>query len=139
MKTKILIATHGKFAEGIMDSLRMIAGVQKNVDSICVYSQQDVNYRDLIKHIVSEHDYRTFNLLVVTDLVGGSVNNEFMKYINDYPFYLVAGLNLGLLLELVMHKDDLNEEFIRSCCRNSQKFTVFCNDCLENKEEETDF
>lgn len=139
MKTKILVATHGKFAEGIMDSLRMIAGVQENVEFICAYSQQDIDYRDLIKRIVSEHDYSTSNLLVVTDLVGGSVNNEFMKYIKDYPFYLVAGLNLGLLLELVMHKDDLNEEFIRSCCRNSQNFIMFCNDCLETKDEESDF
>lgn len=139
MKTKILIATHGKFAEGIMDSLRMIAGIQENIELICVYSKQGIDYSDLIKRKVSEHDYSTLNLLVLTDLVGGSVNNEFMKYINDYPFYLVAGLNLGLLLELVMHKDDLNEKYIRSCCRNSQNFIVFCNDCLENKNEENDF
>ncbi len=139
MKTKILIATHGKFAEGIQDSLRMITGIQDNIEIVCAYSQQDIDYRDLIKSKVSEHDYSTLNLLVITDLVGGSVNNEFMKYINDYPFYLVAGLNLGLLLELVMRKDDLNEDLIRSCCRNSQNFIVFCNDCLENKEEESDF
>ena len=30
MKTKIIIASHGRFAEGIMDSLKMIAGEQAN-------------------------------------------------------------------------------------------------------------
>ncbi len=139
MKTKILIATHGKFAEGILDSLQMIAGIHDNIETICAYTRQDIDYRELIKSKVSEHDYSTLNLLVITDLVGGSVNNEFMKYIKDYPFYLVSGLNLGLLLELVMHKDSLDEESIRSCCRNSQNFIVFCNDCLENKDEESDF
>lgn len=139
MKTKILIATHGKFADGIKDSLQMIAGIHDNIEVLCAYSQQNVDYRDLIERKVREHDYSTLNLLVITDLVGGSVNNEFMKYINDYPFYLVGGLNLGLLLELVMHKDDLNEESIRSCCRNSEKFIVFCNDCLENTDVESDF
>jgi len=124
MKTKILIATHGKFAEGILDSLQMIAGIHDNIETICAYTRQDIDYRELIKSKVSEHDYSTLNLLVITDLVGGSVNNEFMKYIKDYPFYLVSGLNLGLLLELVMHKDSLDEESIRSCCRNSQNFIV---------------
>lgn len=139
METKILIATHGKFADGIHDSLQMIAGIHDGIESICAYSQQDIDYRDLIRRKVSEHDYGTSNLLVITDLVGGSVNNEFMKYIKDYPFYLIGGLNLGLLLELVMRKDDLNEEFIRSCCRNSKNSIVFCNDCLENKYVESDF
>jgi fructoselysine and glucoselysine-specific PTS system IIA component len=139
VKTKILIATHGKFAEGIKDSLQMITGIYDDIEAICAYSQKDIDYRDLIESKVKEHDYSTSNLLVITDLVGGSVNNEFMKYIKDYPFYLVGGLNLGLLLELVMQKDDLNEKFIRSCCRNSEKFIVFCNDCLEDKYVESDF
>lgn len=139
MKTKILIATHGKFAAGIKDSLQMITGIYDDIEAICVYSQKDIDYKDLIESKVKEHDYSTSNLLVITDLVGGSVNNEFMKHIKDYPFYLVGGLNLGLLLELVMQKDDLNEESIRSCCSNGEKFIVFCNDCLENKYVESDF
>ena len=37
MKTKIIIASHGRFAEGIMDSLKMIAGEQDHVEPLCAY------------------------------------------------------------------------------------------------------
>lgn len=38
MKTKIIIASHGRFAEGIMDSLKMIAGEQDPCrTALCLY------------------------------------------------------------------------------------------------------
>ena len=37
MKTKIIIASHGRFAEGIMDSLKMIAGAGPCRTALCLY------------------------------------------------------------------------------------------------------
>ncbi|MBF8808449.1 MAG: PTS mannose/fructose/sorbose transporter subunit IIAB [Enterococcus lacertideformus] len=37
----------------------------------------------------------------MTDLFGGSVNNEFLQYIDQPNIYLIAGLNLPLLIEIV--------------------------------------
>lgn len=139
MNTNILIATHGDFAEGIFQSLQMITGIQTNVERLCCYNNPDIDYGKEIERMVKSHVYTQANLLVITDLLGGSVNNEFMKYINDYPFFLVSGLQLGLLLECVLQMDHLDEDKIRSICDRSKNFTVLCNDCLENTVLENDF
>lgn len=78
MKTKIIIASHGRFAEGIMDSLKMIAGEQDHVEPLCAYIDRSVDYSARIRQLVADHDYEKQALLVITDLLGGSVNNEFM-------------------------------------------------------------
>ena len=36
----------------------------------------------------------------MTDVFGGSVNNEFMGLLDTYSFHLVTGLNLALLIEV---------------------------------------
>ena len=35
---------------------------------------------------------------MLTDLFGGSVNNEFMKYISNPQIRLIAGMNLALVI-----------------------------------------
>ena len=72
MKTKIIIASHGRFAEGIMDSLKMIAGEQDHVEPLCAYIDRSVDYSARIRQPVADHDYEKQALLVITDLLGGS-------------------------------------------------------------------
>lgn len=43
MKKKILLATHGHFAEGILDSLQIITGMADRVDTFCAYVEQGVD------------------------------------------------------------------------------------------------
>ena len=45
MKKKILLATHGHFAEGILDSLQIITGMADRVDTFCAYVEQGVEHR----------------------------------------------------------------------------------------------
>ena len=45
MKKKILLATHGHFAEGILDSLQIITGMADRVDTFCAYVEQGVEHQ----------------------------------------------------------------------------------------------
>lgn len=139
MKTKIIIASHGRFAEGIMDSLNMIAGEQNHVVPLCAYIDRTIDYSAWIRRMVAEHDYEKQPLLVVTDLLGGSVNNEFMRYTKEYPFYLVSGLNLSLLLELALYPDELKQEAIQKIIEHNSDYIVFCSGDVLSLQEENDF
>lgn len=140
MNTKILIATHGIFADGIYESLKIIAGEKNNVERLNAYVDKNIDYSKLIKDIVSNHNYKESNLLVITDLFGGSVNNEFLKYIMQYPFYLVSGLNLGMLLEFVLSTKELNNETIKEIIDRSKNNIVLCNDILHSEDSsDSDF
>ena len=139
MKTKIIIASHGRFAEGIMDSLKMIAGEQDHVEPLCAYIDRSVDYSARIRQLVADHDYEKQALLVITDLLGGSVNNEFMRFTEDYPFYLVSGLNLSLLLELALYPDELKSDTIQKIVEHNSDDIVFCSGDTLHLQEENDF
>ena len=139
MKTKIIIASHGRFAEGIMDSLKMIAGEQDHVEPLCAYIDRSVDYSAHIRQLVADHDYEKQALLVITDLLGGSVNNEFMRFTEDYPFYLVSGLNLSLLLELALYPDELKSDTIQIIVEHNSDYIVFCSGDTLHLQEENDF
>lgn len=139
MITKIVLATHGHFASGIKSSLEMISGEQPDILCIDAYTKEDIQYSDVIEDVIKNHNYDEERLLVFTDLLGGSVNNEFMKHINDYSFELISGLNLGTLLEIVMAKDDLESSKLKNIVSNSSSYIVVCNEALEIEDSDCDF
>ncbi len=138
---KFLFASHAYLAKGILSSLELIMGHQDNVKVLCAYTQDDFDIKQEIKnHIdaLSCHD----ELIVVTDVLGGSVNNEFMSVLGgtDKNVYLVAGLNLALLMSLAARKDEdtATETLITECVEEAKETIVFCNTLLQKTEEPED-
>ena len=41
----IIVATHGKFAEGILDSVRLIMGEHKEVQPFCAFVEQGGEFK----------------------------------------------------------------------------------------------
>ena len=137
MKTHILLATHGKFAEGIKTSVELIMGKIENLETMNCYCDEKVTTSEIVRKTVSEFNYDESKLIVVTDLFGGSVNNEFIKYIEEYPFILITGLSLPLLLQLILHKEKLDEVTIKEIIENATNFTLCCNyikPCFEDND-----
>ncbi len=101
---KFLLASHGTLARGMYDSLRIICGEQPNVDVFCAYVGEEDDISDRVRALLDALSPRD-ELIVLTDLFGGSVNNEFMRYLHLPNCALVAGMNLALLIELLHHPE----------------------------------
>jgi Phosphotransferase system, mannose/fructose-specific component IIA len=99
METRIILASHGKFASGILSSLKLLYGNTDSVTAMDCYINPKYDLQKNVKKVIDENSNN--RLLVITDIFGGSVNNEFLKYIKEPNFYLVSGLNLPFLLELM--------------------------------------
>lgn len=140
VRRKIILASHGNFATGILSSLELICGKNDNIVTIDAYMTADYNLNDEISKIMNEN--KGNELIVVTDIFGGSVNNEFLNYIHTENFYLIAGMNLPLVIELATqleHTDSITA-LIKQALENSIMTIQFCNETIQNKtEEEEDF
>ena len=64
----IIVATHGKFAEGIMDSVRLIMGEHMEVKPFCAFVEQEVNLSDQVDALLSSIP-ETEESLVAADLM----------------------------------------------------------------------
>ena len=133
VEKRIVIATHAMFSEGIASSLKMIFGDAVPVECITAYVDLSVDYQDKLEKIVSEHDYEHAELVVLTDILGGSVNNEFMGLLDKYNFHLITGLNLALLFEVVTcPAEDLTAN-LPSIVEQAREHIVLCNELVEAK------
>lgn len=139
VRRKIILASHGNFATGILSSLELICGKNDNIVTIDAYMTADYNLNDEISKRMNEN--KGNELIVVTDIFGGSVNNEFLNYIHTENFYLIAGMNLPLVIELATqleHADSITA-LIKQALENSIMTIQFCNETIQNETEEEDF
>ena len=127
---KFLLATHGQFAEGIYDSLEKIIGEQTNVSTLCAYTEDDFDINRRVEEIVSSISDED-ELIIITDIYGGSINNEFMMYLSLPNIYLISGLNLSLVIELVLSQETDTEKMINDALDVSKKSIKFCNPLLD--------
>ncbi|GEO47938.1 PTS sugar transporter subunit IIA [Companilactobacillus kimchii] len=139
METRIVLASHGKFASGILSSLKLLYGNTESVTAMDCYIDPKYDLQKNVKKVIDENSDN--RLLVITDILGGSVNNEFLKYIKKSNFYLVSGLNLPFLLELmtqITETSDL-ELLIKNVLDNSKESIQFCNESIKRINKEEDF
>lgn len=139
MERKLILASHGKLASGITSSLELICGKQLAIETLDCYLTEDFDLQKEVKNIMNA--YRDDEIVVVTDLFGGSVNNEFLTQINRPNFYLVAGMNLPFLVELSMQlqQADSLPKLIEATLETSKQTIQFCNQAIMNQMEEEEF
>lgn len=134
---KLIIASHGALAEGFLDSARFIMGKIENVECIKAYVDPKIDYEKLIEDKVSSFDYLQGNLIVATDLVGGSVNAEFLKYLGKYPFYLIAGVNLVTVISLVsILENEIDKDVINKIVENAKDTVIFCDEIKKAQNDD---
>ena len=110
----ILLLSHGGFAPGIHQSIEMLFGEQKNIQSVALMPSmtKEEFYRQMEEAVSKFEDPE--NILILADIWGGTPFNQAYKMIEGHEDYwaIVTGLNLPLLIEAVvccMRMDDAHE------------------------------
>ena len=135
---KILIASHGTLAKGMKCSLELIMGEQEEVKTFCAYLDGETSIEARVKEFM-ENIKEGEEWVIVTDLLGGSVNNEFMKYIHRPDIHLLTGMNLALLLVLTELKDASAEVAIEEALNAAREGAVNCRKLLDAEAKNGDF
>ncbi len=124
---KYLIATHGSFAAGILSSLEMIAGKNENISTIEAYTDGNKSIDGQIDSVIEKLEDND-ELIIFTDLMGGSITNQLLKYTLRKKTYIVSGVNLPLLLDITLAETDTPaSEVIESAIENAREQILFVN------------
>ncbi len=128
MKRRFLIATHSTLAEGFTNALMFFSGDEIDVTYINAY----IDGKPIDEKINSF--FSTLNdqdeLIVLTDLLAGSVNQNLYKYISREHTHILTGINLALALSLVLESanDYLTKERINQLVNSSRENIVYMNE-----------
>lgn len=104
----IVLASHGRLAAGMKDSLEMIAGPQHDVEVLCAYTEEQPDAKSWLEERVLRMEAGD-ELVIVTDLLGGSVCNEASEFRNRPGVRVLAGMSLGLVLSIVLGDGPVDE------------------------------
>ena len=107
----IVLASHGNLAAGMKSSVELIAGAQPGLETVCAYTEECPTAAEPLAVLVkglAEGD----ELIIVTDVLGGSVNNEASQFVNEPGVYVVTGMNLAFVLSLVVDAGTPTAELI---------------------------
>lgn len=104
----IIVTGHGNFASGISSAIKLVAGSQENYEIVDFLETDSGDMlRQKLTKAVERLEYCE-DILVFADLIGGSpfkiaveISVECSKNI-----HVIAGTNVGMLLEQVMLRDD---------------------------------
>lgn len=122
---KIMIASHGYMAEGMLSAAEMIMGP---CDNIQAYGLADHKSPAAIMELIeaqlrqdSESEY-----IIFCDIRGGSVHNQLLQLYRYPNVYLVGGVTLSMLLECQMNCEDMTtDELMIQIVRSAKESMVY--------------
>lgn len=136
---QVILASHGELAKGMKDTLNMIVGNLETVQAFSSYRDEEKNIKELVERAIKDN-YEKNDIYILTDILGGSVNNEVISLLKDYPkIHVIAGMNLPLVISIAI-SESISEELLEQLIKESQQSIVDCNQLisknLSRKEED---
>ena len=100
----MLIVTHGRLGEGLLDAMQMIAGPQEKVDFVSLKEGDSIDeLKERILNAVKILDDGS-GVLVFVDMFGASPSNAAAYLLNE-NVEVITGVNLPMLLEIVSFRE----------------------------------
>ena len=130
---KLILVSHGKFCEGIKDSVEMILGPQEHIFTVSLLEgdgPQDLE-KKFTQHIDKDDD-----VVVFVDILGGTPANIISKLImQGEELELYTGMNLPMIISY-LNGQMINEEV--DYIYKGRKGIVKVNDIINESESEED-
>lgn len=117
----ILIVTHGKMGVELLKSAELIVGEQDNVEVMSLNHGDDiVEFGKNVANAIEKFS-KDFEVLILTDLFGGSPSNVAGANMNNFKFKCLTGVNLPMLIEatILRSNDAFDLNYISAECMKS--------------------
>ena len=137
---RIILASHGGLSAGMKDTVQMILGELPNLYALATLRDETepitVAARRLLDGFAAEDA-----VYIVTDVMGGSVNNEMLTLLPEYPaVHLICVMNASLVLTLASNDEALTQDELAECIADAKAQIIDCNLLLKKaaQDEEDD-
>ena len=134
---RYVLASHGKMAEGIKTTLEIIIGPQEDLTCVNAYTDECPDPLPEFQKVIEQ--YPNDEIVIMTDMLGGSVNNNAVVLTKNPNVHVVTGMNLAVVISIIMSDQNSDtKEVIKHAIEQAREMIIYCND-LESDEEDDDF
>ncbi|MBA4759287.1 PTS sugar transporter subunit IIA [Sphingosinicella sp.] len=103
----IVLVTHGRLAAEFVAAMEHVVGPQKNVASICIDADDDMEVRraDIAGAVKAVDAGR--GVVILTDMFGGTPSNLAISLLSGGHVEVIAGVNLPMLIRLASVRGEM--------------------------------
>lgn len=138
---QIILASHGLMSAGVKDTAELILGTLPNVYAIATTREEKESIDMVARRLLNSFD-KEDHVYVLTDVLGGSVNNNMISLQKEYPdMTIICGMNLCLVLNLASVDEAVSEEELNEFVEQAREQLMNCSAAIKdamNLEEEDD-
>ncbi len=125
-------------AEGLKDTLAFVSGGAQETIALSAYvdNQPIEEAVETLMNGFADED----EVVILTDLTSGSVNQQFFKYRNRPHTHIISGMNLPLAFQIAMEDQDeyISVERMREIVEESKNEMKYVNDIAADDGDEED-
>lgn len=101
----VVVISHGEFCEGLLSSLKMIAGDTYGVKAVpLIPGEAPESYREKLAEALVSYEDQEDGFLILADIAGGTPFQSAAYLSKDFKIGLVTGMNMPILLSLTLGK-----------------------------------
>jgi hypothetical protein len=126
--------SHGTMASGIKNTVELITGTHENLISYDAYVDGHNDVKKFISDLLEKHVKD--EIILVTDVLGGSVNNEALMFNSYSNVYVISGMNAPLVINLIISDEVDTRELIQQSIFESKDMIQFLQKVEANGEED---
>ena len=101
---KFILASHGRFAEGLLDSINMLLGPQDEIEAYGLFPEEEPA-RLLERLEGALEGVADGDAVFFTDLYFGSPFNRVVELARERDIYHITGTNLPILVEAIVARN----------------------------------
>ena len=126
---KILIVGHGEYGSGMKSAIKLLTGVNDNIDAINLNEELTQNdYTMMVQEYVANNK----DLVIFADMTGGApfqiASREILLNEDSENQFVIGGASVGCILEVVMNtlvlkSEDEIKDIIDSAVNNIKEMT----------------
>ena len=138
MKRILIIASHEKMADGMKDTLNFISGgIQETIALSAYVDNRPVE--EAVDEVMDGFEGED-EVVVLTDLMVGSVNQKFFKYRTRPHTHIVSGMNLPLAFQIAMEPQGkyITEERMKEIIETAKEELKYVNEVSNDEDEEAE-
>jgi|TARA_B110000467_G_scaffold51395_1_gene47062 PTS system mannose-specific IIA component len=132
----IIIVTHGNLALELKSAMEHILGVQKNIEIICISSDDDLDERkNDIEGSIKKIDNNN-GIVMLTDMFGGTPSNLAISFLKTGKIEIISGVNLPMLVKLIGLRDSNDLSGVAQETKDSaQKYISIASEILSENNK----
>lgn len=133
---EVFLISHEDVSESLLRSAELILGNQKNVYTYSLKRGEDIEiFGEKINEKIEE--LKNEKILILTDMFGGTPSNVIAANLKKYDFKCISGMNLPMLLDALLLRDDDSleiEQLAERCLKTGKEGIIDIKKMISEKK-----